>query len=127
MKRTSGSSGCMRGVCAACAANEESDGTEVGNSGAGTVGIVIDLFTRRTGFESKPVQKSKCRHCGLALEVCIAALRSGQFTQFVTASVAPPKWVVLDASFELRYVLHTQALRPHAAGLTLLQHGGPRA
>jgi predicted nucleic acid-binding protein len=33
----------------------------------------------------------------------------------------PPEWVVVDASFVLRYVLHTQAKKPHAAGLQLLQ------
>jgi predicted nucleic acid-binding protein len=33
----------------------------------------------------------------------------------------PPEWVVVDASFVLRYVLHTQAQKPHAAGLQLLQ------
>jgi predicted nucleic acid-binding protein len=33
-----------------------------------------------------------------------------------------PTCVVLDASFVLRYVLHTQAARPHAAGLKLLQN-----
>ena len=27
----------------------------------------------------------------------------------------PPEWVVVDASFVLRYVLHTQAKKPHAA------------
>ena len=35
--------------------------------------------------------------------------------------------MLLDASFVLRYVLHTQAVRPHAAGLQLLQNGRPRA
>ena len=35
---------------------------------------------------------------------------------------ALPTCVVLDASFVLRYVLHTQAARPHAAGLKLLQN-----
>ena len=33
----------------------------------------------------------------------------------------PPEWVVVDASFVLRYVLHTQAKKPHAAGLQRLQ------
>ncbi len=33
-----------------------------------------------------------------------------------------PEVVVLDASFVLRYVLHTQAPRPHASGLTLLKN-----
>ena len=32
----------------------------------------------------------------------------------------PPERVVVDASYLLRYVLHTQAARPHADGLTLL-------
>jgi predicted nucleic acid-binding protein len=39
----------------------------------------------------------------------------------VTARETPPDAVVLDASFVLRYVLHTQAPRPHPAGLTLLR------
>ena len=34
---------------------------------------------------------------------------------------AIPTLVVLDASFVLRYVLHTQAPRPHAHGLKLLE------
>jgi predicted nucleic acid-binding protein len=34
---------------------------------------------------------------------------------------APPDALVLDASFVLRYVLHTGAPRPHAAGLQLLR------
>jgi predicted nucleic acid-binding protein len=33
-----------------------------------------------------------------------------------------PDLVVLDASFVLRYVLHTDAPRPHPAGLALLRH-----
>lgn len=40
----------------------------------------------------------------------------------MTLAEAPPEWVVVDASFVLRYVLHTQAGRPHASGLKLLQH-----
>ncbi|MBK6854359.1 MAG: type II toxin-antitoxin system VapC family toxin [Burkholderiales bacterium] len=32
----------------------------------------------------------------------------------------PPRSVVIDASFVLRYVLHTSAPRPHPQGLTLL-------
>lgn len=40
----------------------------------------------------------------------------------MTLAEAPPDWVVVDASFVLRYVLHTEAKRPHAAGLKLLQH-----
>ena len=39
----------------------------------------------------------------------------------MTVADEPPKCVVLDASFVLRYVLHTQAARPHPAGLKLLQ------
>ena len=39
----------------------------------------------------------------------------------MTVAEEPPKCVVLDASFVLRYVLHTQAARPHPAGLKLLQ------
>lgn len=33
----------------------------------------------------------------------------------------PPDTVVIDASFVLRYVLHTGAPRPHPAGLSLLR------
>ena len=33
-----------------------------------------------------------------------------------------PELVVLDASFVLRYVLHTRAPRPHAGGLAMLKH-----
>jgi predicted nucleic acid-binding protein len=33
----------------------------------------------------------------------------------------PPELVVIDASFVLRYVLHTQAPRPHPAGLAALR------
>lgn len=40
----------------------------------------------------------------------------------MTAKETPPELVVLDASFVLRYVLHTQATRPHPLGLTLLKH-----
>ena len=40
----------------------------------------------------------------------------------MTTSEPPPKCVVLDASFVLRYVLHTQAARPRPAGLKLLQN-----
>jgi predicted nucleic acid-binding protein len=36
-------------------------------------------------------------------------------------SDAPPDAVVLDASFVLRYVLHTGAPRPHPAGLQMLR------
>ena len=32
-----------------------------------------------------------------------------------------PEWVVLDASFVLRYVLHTDAPRPHPSGLQSLK------
>jgi len=32
----------------------------------------------------------------------------------------PPRSVVVDASFVLRYVLHTQSARPHPAGLQML-------
>ncbi len=39
----------------------------------------------------------------------------------MTNAEAPPEWVVVDASFVLRYVLHTDARRPHAGGLKLLQ------
>jgi len=35
--------------------------------------------------------------------------------------LAPPERVVLDASFVLRFVLHTAAPRPHPAGLSLLK------
>lgn len=38
------------------------------------------------------------------------------------ADDAAPDLVVLDASFVLRYVLHTDAPRPHPAGLALLRH-----
>ena len=34
---------------------------------------------------------------------------------------APPDVVVIDASFVLRYVLHTDAPRPHASGLQMLK------
>ena len=34
---------------------------------------------------------------------------------------SPPDLVVLDASFVLRYLLHTEAPRPHPAGLGLLR------
>lgn len=34
---------------------------------------------------------------------------------------APPDAVVIDASFVLRYVLHTDAPRPHASGLQMLK------
>ena len=34
---------------------------------------------------------------------------------------SPPDVVVLDASFVLRYLLHTEAPRPHPAGLGLLR------
>lgn len=40
----------------------------------------------------------------------------------MTVVETPPDWVVVDASFVLRYVLHTDVRRPHAAGLKLLQH-----
>jgi predicted nucleic acid-binding protein len=39
----------------------------------------------------------------------------------MTSSEAAPTSVVLDASFLLRYVLHTKATRPHAEGLVLLK------
>ena len=38
------------------------------------------------------------------------------------ADDAAPDLVVLDASFVLRYVLHTDGPRPHPAGLALLRH-----
>ncbi len=37
------------------------------------------------------------------------------------AAEPPPETVVLDASFVLRYVLHTGAPRPHRAGLAALR------
>ena len=37
------------------------------------------------------------------------------------AAESPPELVVLDASFVLRYLLHTDAPRPHPAGLGLLR------
>jgi predicted nucleic acid-binding protein len=40
----------------------------------------------------------------------------------MTVKEIPPEAVVLDASFVLRFVLHTQAPRPHAAGLSLLKN-----
>ena len=40
----------------------------------------------------------------------------------MTAKESPPDLVVLDASFVLRFVLHTQAPRPHPAGLTLMKN-----
>lgn len=40
----------------------------------------------------------------------------------MTVADEPPKCVVLDASFALRYVLHTQAAKPHSAGLKVLQN-----
>jgi predicted nucleic acid-binding protein len=40
----------------------------------------------------------------------------------VTVKELPPEAVVLDASFVLRYVLHTQAPRPHPAGLAMLRN-----
>ena len=39
----------------------------------------------------------------------------------MTSPETAPTSVVLDASFLLRYVLHTKALRPHAEGLALLK------
>ena len=39
----------------------------------------------------------------------------------MTPAETPPDWVVVDASFVLRYVLHTEARRPHPAGLKLLK------
>ena len=38
------------------------------------------------------------------------------------ADESAPDLVVLDASFVLRYVLHTNAPRPHPGGLALLRH-----
>jgi predicted nucleic acid-binding protein len=40
----------------------------------------------------------------------------------MTVKESPPEAVVLDAFFVLRYVLHTQAPRPHPAGLTMLKN-----
>ena len=42
-------------------------------------------------------------------------------TRSVKSTEARPKAVVLDASFVLRYVLHTDAPRPHPGGLQLLE------
>ncbi len=39
----------------------------------------------------------------------------------MTSAETAPTSVVLDASFLLRYVLHTKAPRPHAEGLALLK------
>lgn len=40
----------------------------------------------------------------------------------MTVKDVPPEVVVLDASFVLRFVLHTNAPRPHPAGLALLKN-----
>lgn len=40
----------------------------------------------------------------------------------MSAAVDAPQRVVLDASFVLRYVLHTDAPRPHPQGLTMLRN-----
>jgi predicted nucleic acid-binding protein len=40
----------------------------------------------------------------------------------MTLAVAAPQRVVLDASFVLRFVLHTQSAQPHPEGLKLLQN-----
>lgn len=40
----------------------------------------------------------------------------------MTVKDVAPEAVVLDASFVLRYVLHTNAPRPHRAGLSLLKN-----
>ncbi len=39
----------------------------------------------------------------------------------MSSRLEPPELVVLDASFVLRYVLHTDAPRPHREGLALLR------
>jgi predicted nucleic acid-binding protein len=40
----------------------------------------------------------------------------------MTVAEAAPQRVVLDASFVLRFVLHTQSAQPHPEGLKLLQN-----
>jgi predicted nucleic acid-binding protein len=53
-------------------------------------------------------------HTGKATTVVSAKEGAAQFV------ARPPRLVVVDASFVLRYVLHTQSARPHPRGLQML-------